>query len=227
MLFIDGFFTADGQTPAKGQMMKMKTTLLATATLLCLGSVAFISQAQQLYRSVGPDGKVTFSDQPPPAASNAKVTTGRGGTFADNGASGALPSELRPVVSKFPVTLYTSKDCAPCSSGRSMLSGRGVPFTEKLVDTNEDNDAFKRLTGSNTLPVASVGGQQMRGFNEGEWGQYLDAAGYPKASVLPASYRNPAPAPLVVKAAPPAPAASAPPSVKDIAPASSNKGIAF
>jgi glutaredoxin len=207
--------------------MKMKTTLLATVAVLCLGSATFMSQAQQLYRIVGPDGKVTFSDQPPPAASNAKITTGRGGTFAESGGSGALPAALRPIVSKYPVTLYTAKDCGPCSSGRSLLSARGVPFTEKLIDSNEDNEAFKRLTGGNTLPVANVGGQQMKGFNEGEWTQYLDAAGYPKESVLPASYRNPAAAPLVVKAAPPAPAASAPPSVKDIAPASGNKGIAF
>jgi glutaredoxin len=207
--------------------MKMKTTLLATAALLCLGSATFMSQAQQLYRIVGPDGKVTFSDQPPPAASKAKVTAGRGGTFADSGTGGALPAELRPIVSKFPVTLYTAKDCAPCNSGRSMLSARGVPFTEKLIDSNEDNEAFKRLSGGNTLPMASVGSQQLKGFGESEWGQYLDAAGYPKTSVLPASYRNPAPAPLVVKAPAPAPAASAPPSVKDIAPSSGNKGIAF
>lgn len=205
--------------------MKMKTTLLATAALLCLSGVSSMSQAQQLYRIVGPDGKVTFSDTPP-AASAGKVTTGRGGTFSDSG-GGALPAELRPIVSKFPVTLYTAKDCDPCNSGRSMLSARGVPFNEKLIDSNEDNEAFKRLSGGNTLPMASVGSQQMKGFNESEWAQYLDAAGYPKASVLPASYRNPAPAPLVVKAAPPAPAASAAPSVKDIAPASGNKGITF
>ena len=30
------------------------------------------SQAQQVYRIVGADGKVTFSDKPPPPATNAK-----------------------------------------------------------------------------------------------------------------------------------------------------------
>jgi glutaredoxin len=206
--------------------MKMKTTLLATAALLCFGGASFMSQAQQLYRIVGPDGKVTFSDTPP-AATSGKVTAARGGSFRDNSGGSSLPTELRAVVSKYPVTLYTTKDCGGCNSGRSMLSARGIPFTEKLIDTNEDNDVFKRVSGGTTLPMASVGSQQLKGFSEAEWNQYLDAAGYPKTSVLPASYRNPAPVPLVVKAAPPAPAASAPPSVKDIAPTSGNKGIAF
>ncbi len=205
--------------------MKIKATLLATAALICVGGASFVTHAQQLYRSVGPDGKVTFSDQPPAAASNAKVSTGRGGTFSQSG--GALPAELRAIVSKFPVTLYTTKDCAPCNSGRSMLSARGVPFNEKLVDSDEDNEAFKRLSGGTTLPMASVGSQQLKGFSEADWGQYLDAAGYPKSSMLPASYRNPAPASMVVKAAPAAPAASAPPRVKDITPTSGNKGIVF
>jgi hypothetical protein len=65
------------------------------------------------------------------------------------------------------------------------------------------------------MPFATIGGQQLKGFSDVEWSQFLDAAGYPKTSVLPASYRNPAPAPLVARAAPapaptPAPAAAAP-----------------
>jgi hypothetical protein len=53
-----------------------------------------LSQAQQVYRIVGPDGKVTFSDQPPPAGHPGKVSaanTGGGGAAATAG----LPFELR------------------------------------------------------------------------------------------------------------------------------------
>jgi glutaredoxin len=172
--------------------------------------------AQQLYRIVGPDGRVTFSDQPPPPSSNAKVTTGRGGSFSDTSAGNAsLPSELRTVVQRFPVTLYTSKDCGPCESGRSLLRSRGVPFTERTIESPEDAESLKRLSGDTSMPFATIGGQQLKGFSDVEWSQFLDAAGYPKTSVLPASYRNPAPAPLVARAAPapaptPAPAAAAP-----------------
>ena len=49
-----------------------------TASAVAVAAVGYLSpsQAQQVYRIVGPDGKVTFSDQPPPVASNTKVTAG-------------------------------------------------------------------------------------------------------------------------------------------------------
>jgi hypothetical protein len=78
-----------------------------------------------------------------------------------------------------------------------MLSGRGIPFTERTVTTPEDSDYLQRLTGENSLPMLSIGGQRLKGYAESEWLQYLDAAGYPKTSVLPAGYRNPPPAPMV------------------------------
>jgi glutaredoxin len=194
--------------------------------------IGFSSQisAQQLYRIVGPDGRVTFSDQPPPPSANSKVTTGRGGSFAETSGGAALPFELRSVVQRFPFTLYTGKDCGPCDAGRNMLRNRGIPFTERTVEGNEDIEALKRLTGDVSLPLATVGSQQMKGYSESEWTQFLDAAGYPKTSQLPTGYRNPAPSPLVTRAAPaPAPAAAAAPTpAPAAAPAPSNPaGIRF
>ena len=78
-----------------------------------------------------------------------------------------------------------------------MLAGRGIPFAEKTVTTNEDIDALKRLAGVPSLPFLTIGGQQLKGFSEVEWSQFLDAAGYPKTSQLPAGYSQLPPAPLV------------------------------
>ena len=155
--------------------------------------------AQQVYRIVGPDGKVTFSDKPP-LESNAKlapaiVLGGGGGGGAASGS--ALPFELRQVTSKYPVTLYTGNNCGPCGAGRAYLSSRGIPFTEKTISTPEDAQALQRLTGDNSIPLLTVGGQQIKGYSDSEWGQFLDAAGYPARSTLPAAYRNPAASPMV------------------------------
>jgi hypothetical protein len=70
------------------------------------------------------------------------------------------------------------------------------------------------------LPSATIGGQQLKGYSDSEWSQYLDAAGYPKSSTLPAGYRNPAATPLVAKtiAPAPAPAAAAPAPAPVVAP---------
>lgn len=58
--------------------------------VLATGLFSSASQAQPVYRIVGPDGKVTFSDQPPPATTNAKVTSGSA-DGSKGGASASLP----------------------------------------------------------------------------------------------------------------------------------------
>ena len=186
--------------------------LAATGAVCAL--LALAVQAQQVYRSVGPDGKVTFSDRAPAAgADGAPIGTGQ----RAGGANDALPYQLRQVAARFPVTLYTGSDCVPCNSARNLLVNRGVPFTERAVASNEDIDALKRLSGEASLPFGTIGGQQLKGFSDSEWSQYLDAAGYPAQSQLPPSYRRPAPMPLVAVPAKPAVAATenaAPPATR-------------
>ena len=186
------------------------TNTLLTLVVLAGSLLAPMSQAQQVYRSVGQDGKVTFSDQPPPPASNAKVSATNAGS-AGAEASVALPFELRQIAAKYPVTLYTGDNCAPCGAGRSLLTSRGIPFTEKTVTTNEDVQTLQRLSGDSSLPFMTIGSQQLKGFSDAVWTQYLNAAGYPPSSVLPSSYRPLAATPLVAvaKAATPAAGASA------------------
>ncbi len=181
------------------------TGQLARALAACAVLLAgFGLQAQTVYRIVGPDGKVTFSDKPPVAAAGNVTATGRDGKSVSV-ANGALPFELRQVAQRFPVTLYSSASCAPCGSGRNYLASRGVPYTERTVSTSEDNEALVRLSGESSLPFLTIGGQKIKGFSETEWSQFLDAAGYPASSALPATYRNPPPAPLVAVQRPEAP----------------------
>lgn len=127
--------------------------------------------------------------------------------LAQNPAS--LPLDLRQAVGRYPVTLYAGKDCGGCDAGRQLLQARGVPYTEKRVDTNDDIAAFRRATGANSLPVLTIGGQQLKGLNSAEWASYLDAAGYPATSKLPSGWRNPAPTPMATPVAPTAAAAPA------------------
>ncbi len=181
--------------------------LLALA-LLAGSLLSTLTQAQQVYRIVGPDGKITFSDQPPPPSSQGKVSAANASAAASMAAASSLPFELRQIASKYPVTLYVGDNCGPCGAGRSMLTSRGVPFTEKTVSSHEDSQALQRLSGDTSLPFLTIGGQQLKGFSDAEWMQFLNAAGYPQTSVLPASYRRPAPTPLVAVAT--APAAAAP-----------------
>ena len=180
--------------------------VFSAATLAVFAVAALWSTAShaQVYRIVGSDGKVTFSDKPPAAESTSRVGAASGS--ATGGASAGLPYELRQVATKYPVTLYVGENCGPCGAGRSMLTSRGIPFVEKTVNSNEDLQALQRLSGDSSLPFMTIGSQQLKGFSDSEWTQFLDAAGYPSSSTLPPSYRRPAATPLVAVAAAPNPA---------------------
>lgn len=170
--------------PAWGRRMAGVLLVLAVAPAL----------AQGVYRIVGPDGRVTFSDQPPAAEAAPRTPAAAGPSTSGNA---QLPYTLRQVVSRYPVTLYTSSDCAPCNSGRNLLNGRGIPYTEKTISSANDAEALKRLSGDGSLPLLTIGSQQLKGYSDTEWTQFLNAAGYPAQSALPASYRRPDPSPLV------------------------------
>lgn len=188
-------------------MFSLRTASALAATCAAATLLATAAQAQQVYRIVGPDGKVTFSDRAP--AAGAESATLSGGPRSASGPE-ALPYQLRQVTTRFPVTLYTSNDCAPCNSARNLLANRGIPFTERTVTSNDDIDALKRLSGETSLPFGTIGAQQLRGFSDVEWTQYLNAAGYPQQSQLPPNYQAPAPTPLVaVKQATPTAASAA------------------
>lgn len=190
--------------------------------------------AQGVYRIVGPDGKVTFSDQPPPANTPVRPV-GSATTGAAAGAGAQLPFELRQVSSRYPVTLYSSRECAPCNTGRNLLNARGIPYNEKTVETGPDGEALKRISGEMTLPFLTIGSQRIKGYSDTEWTQFLDAAGYPKQSALPSGYRQPAATPLVAvqpepTAAQPsqAPASTGSPATTPLAPPPQNPaGIRF
>ncbi len=201
--------------------MKTSQNLWSCSTLLAalVAASALLPAsvlAQQVYRIVGPDGKVTFSDQPP-TDPKAKVLPGNSAT-AGAASSAALPFELRQAASKYPVTLYTSDNCGPCGGARALLMTRGIPFSEKTVSTQQDGQALQRISGESSLPFATIGTQQLKGFSDSEWSQFLDAAGYPRTSVLPPNYVRPAATPLVTLAAPaPATASENRPAVRPAA----------
>src|SRR5688572_9941938 len=105
------------------------------AALLC------VVPAHAQYKVVGPDGRVTYTDTPPPSSSGSKVT--KLGDRVSVIPQVALPLELREAVSRYPVTLYTMKTCEPCDAARQFLRTRGVPHTERLIVSGEDGDVLE------------------------------------------------------------------------------------
>ncbi|MBC3862619.1 glutaredoxin family protein [Undibacterium jejuense] len=178
---------------------------------LCL--LAATAQAQ-LYKSVGPDGKVTYSDTPPPA--NQKLVETK--TIATSQDVTNFPYELKLAASKNPVTIYTAANCSPCNDGKNLLKSAGVPFAEKTVKTSADADKLKQVSGDDQLPFLTVGSKKLHGYDQAEWKSSITAAGYPDSNRLPANYVYPAPESAAPKNKPD-PSATAPKNLPPPAPA--------
>ena len=179
------------------------STWSARGWAMTLGLLTAASSAQALYKFVGPDGKVTYTDRPP-------TETGKVQPLSSSGTpegTESLPFELRQIAARYPVTLYTTGNCQACDAGRMQLRQRGVPYSERTVTTAEDTEAYTKLAGTADLPLLQIGNQQIRGYSQSEWSSYLDAAGYPKQSRLPNTYQFTAATPLVPPKPTPAPQA--------------------
>jgi glutaredoxin len=166
--------------------------------LAALVTLALAGTAAAQYRWVDAEGKVHYGDAPPRDAKDVR-SLGLRPAPAPAGAEATsnLPFEVRRAVERAPVVLYTAPECQPCAPAAAMLRERGVPFAERTVASPDDLQEFRRLSGGLRLPHLTVGSQVQNGFNPDIWASLLDAAGYPKGSMLPRSYQWPAPQPLV------------------------------
>lgn len=202
----------------------MKPGTVMQHLLMALACAVLAPPTWAQYKVVQPDGSVVYTDRPP-AGSSARVTPVGPARAAGARASAAapltaaataealaagLPSDLRTVVLRYPVTLYTTAECTACDNGRRLLQQRGVPYTERQVLNDDDIRALDKLFAVRNVPVLSIGPQPMRGFTEADWQNYLDAAGYPRESRLPKGWKAAAAAPLAPRVQAPAAAADEP-----------------
>lgn len=185
----------------------MHASLIVRALLFAAAASCLAAQAQStLHRWVDKDGKVHFTDTPPPPDARS-ATQKRYGQSADEQ---PLPFATQTAMKRNPVMLWVAPQCEPCTQGRELLSKRGVPFSERDVQANvETQAAFKKITGDLNVPVLEIGASRIKGFEEGQWNAALDGAGYPKER----PYGQPPSKPTIANlpAAPKEPAAQATP----------------
>lgn len=145
--------------------------------ILCLALVSACASAET-YRWVDSSGRTVISDTPPPNKTKGVAKLGESSEASDG-----LPFALRKAKENFPVTLYTSADCTTdCKQARDLLNGRGIPFSEKMLQSAEEANELKQLVGDVFIPSLKVGKQSFRGFEASSYNNLLDLAGYPKTA---------------------------------------------
>jgi glutaredoxin len=136
--------------------------------------------AGELYRYVDQDGRINYSDMPPPRT--AKKIEKK--AAADKAADTALPYATREAAKKFPVLMYATDCGEPCKLARDLLQKRGVPYAQKDPSASPtDATALTKLVGALEVPTLVVGKlKPIKGFEAGAWNSTLDTAGYPKTN---------------------------------------------
>ncbi|MEE8254065.1 MAG: glutaredoxin family protein [Nitrosomonadaceae bacterium] len=167
--------------------MKVAYVLILLPFLL-----AGIVSAAEMYRWVDANGKVHYTDTPPPlTAKNVQKKV-----LGSQAGEAQMPYSLQQAMKNFPVILYNSKCGEPCINAIELLTNRGIPFSKKNPENNPtDAEALKKVAGGElVVPVLVVGKDILKGYEKGSWNSALDLAGYPKSSVLPKSLVKPNPA---------------------------------
>ncbi len=180
------------------------------ALILVTLAPAFALAQQTVYKWTDKDGKIHFSDTPPPKEATGVSQKRVGGGYVDQS---NLPFATQIAMKKSPVTLYSGTACGdPCAQARSLLSKRGIPYSEKDAQNNPaDGEALKKLIGSLDVPTLVVGESKLKGYEEEAWQGALDGAGYPRTALPGTVPPRPPPAPKAPEPPPAEPAPEAPP----------------
>ena len=142
---------------------------LALAVGLCVCAQG--SLAQTLYKSVGPDGRVVYSDQPPVAGAVEKTMKLESlpvsvvpGTPVRAAAPAPGKDEAAAAVPRGEVVLYMAQWCGYCKAAKAYLAQRNIAYRELDIDTPAGKTAFAQI-GGRGVPVLLTRGQRVTGFS--------------------------------------------------------------
>jgi glutaredoxin len=153
------------------------------ALLACVAALLSSTSEAQMYRVVGPDGRVTYTDQAPQGKGTSvkevnipsypepqrwqapTPTSEAASTSSSKGEAPASPSNE--------LVMYSTQSCDYCKQARSYMRARSIAYRE--VDVGKDKAGaaeFARLGGKG-VPLFSLGRQTLAGFSADSFDAFL------------------------------------------------------
>lgn len=160
--------TMGPQWGRQGNPMRPFGRLMLQALLLL--TLANLAYAQTVYKSIGPGGKVIYSDQRPAHAKVVKTLT-----FVELPSSPvpALPKQTPsriepPTPAPGPlqvdgVVLYSATWCGYCKLAKIYLAHQGIAYSDIDIDTTNGRASFE-ANGRGGVPLLRQGSRGIRGF---------------------------------------------------------------
>jgi len=141
---------------------------------LCALLASIPVSAQQIHRWVDADGRVQYSDKPPPGVASKPVAV----RINSYGGTPVVSGTASPAVSRPEIKMFATDWCPHCRRAQAFLARQGIGYTHIDVEKSEAGRAEYRGLGGRGVPLIMVGTQRMTGFSEEGLAQMLKAAGY-------------------------------------------------
>lgn len=144
--------------------------------------------AATLYKSVGPDGRVSYSDQPP---ANGQVQKTLSFTELPSsplpeavlryreGLEKGVQKRLEELARSRSATLqlFTAQWCGYCRQAKAYLAEKGIGYSELDVDSTEGQQAYAALGRGSGVPLLAWKGERLQGYSRGSYDQFLQRLG--------------------------------------------------
>ncbi|MCL2635071.1 MAG: glutaredoxin family protein [Betaproteobacteria bacterium] len=134
-----------------------------------------------IYRSISPDGRVIYSDQPPSTGKIEKVYS------FENLPASPVPEAVEryrkqlekgmkdrhPATTTTGTQLYSATWCGYCRKAKAYLGARSIPYQEIDIDTSEGKQAFVMAGGSGGIPLLLSNGKRIQGFTDSAYDNFF------------------------------------------------------
>jgi glutaredoxin len=162
---------------------------LALAVLAAVGGTCLSAPAQAqsaskaLYKTVGKDGVVTYTDQPSsdariekilplinlPASQLPRTAVSRLQQLRKSDAVAGSSSTTAPGR----IQIFTAQWCGYCRSAKSYLHAHGIDFEEFDVESGDGLQAYARAGGTSGIPLLVAGDRRVRGFSDAAYDAFF------------------------------------------------------
>jgi glutaredoxin len=132
----------------------------------------------ELYKSVSPDGKVTYSSKPAKTGSSEKLEV-------DEIPGSHLSEETLQNLAKLrkdsnnsalngnSVTLFTTSWCGYCKKARAYLAAKNIPYQDIDIETESGLTAYSQAGGQSGVPYMVAKGKSLFGFDAGSYDSFF------------------------------------------------------